>query len=227
MRRAALVIAVVTHGVQAAFAPQFGLSPALPLARHRGSPAPAIISRPAPVMMAASLTKALKFLRGDGITSERVPCGDDELDECYALCDEEGECEVAIKVDLLQTLKIGLYFALWFGLSTGYNLQNKVRLNLLPLPWSQSAFSLFVGSAFVMPLWLSGLRKAPKLNKDAIQTLLPIAFCHSIGHSTLLQQPKSMPPVSSRARARLSPRTPTPSLRAHHCARTLPTTREG
>ena len=79
-------------------------------------------------------------------------------------------------------LQIGIYFALWFALSTGYNLQNKIRLNLLPLPWTQSAFSLFVGSAFVMPLWLTGIRKPPKLSADAIKTLLPIAFCHSIGH---------------------------------------------
>ena len=53
---------------------------------------------------------------------------------------------------------------------------------MLPLPWTQSAFSLFVGTAFVMPLWLSDIRKPPKLSKDAIMTLLPIAFCHSIGH---------------------------------------------
>ena len=86
------------------------------------------------------------------------------------------------QVGIIRTLKIGIYFALWFALSTGYNLQNKVRLNLLPLPWCQSAFSLFVGTAFVMPLWLTGLRKAPILSKDAIMTLLPIAFCHSIGH---------------------------------------------
>ena len=101
--------------------------------------------------------------------------------QCYALCDEKG-CSVMGEVGFMRTLKIGIYFALWFALSTGYNLQNKVRLNLLPLPWTQSAFSLFVGTAFVMPLWLTGIRKAPILSKDAIMTLLPIAFCHSIGH---------------------------------------------
>jgi solute carrier family 35 protein E1 len=129
-----------------------------------------------PIKRAAALVTG-----GEGVSTERMPCGDDETDECYALCDTNG-CSIMGEVGFMRTLKIGIYFALWFGLSTGYNLQNKVRLNLLPLPWCQSAFSLFVGTAFVMPLWLTGIRKPPKLSKDAIMTLLPIAFCHSIGH---------------------------------------------
>lgn len=132
--------------------------------------------------LAEPLKRTANFLRGQGVSAEKVPCGDgEEPDECYALCDEEG-CSTIAEVGFLKTVKIGVYFALWFGLSTGYNLQNKVRLNLLPLPWTQSAFSLFVGSAFVMSLWLTGLRKPPKLSADAVRTLLPIAFCHSIGH---------------------------------------------
>ena len=126
--------------------------------------------------------RAIRYLSKDGsVENVVVPCGDDEVDECYALCDEDG-CSILTGTGLARTLKIGVYFALWFALSTGYNLQNKVRLNLLPLPWTQSAFSLFVGSAFVMPLWLTGIRKPPKLTADAIQTLLPISFCHAIGH---------------------------------------------
>merc|ERR1719240_98278 len=132
--------------------------------------------------IASSAGRVANYIRGkDDVLVERVPCGDDEVDECYALCDSDG-CEVVGEVGIFRTLKIGVYFALWFALSTGYNIQNKVRLNLLPLPWTQSAFSLFVGTAFVMPLWLTGIRKPPKLSGDAIRTLLPIAFCHSIGH---------------------------------------------
>jgi len=125
--------------------------------------------------------RAIKYLRGDGVENRLVPCGDDEVDECYALCDDEG-CSVMGTTGMFHTLKIGVYFALWFALSTGYNIQNKIRLNMLPLPWTQSAFSLFVGSAFVMPLWLTRLRKPPKLTGDAVRTLLPIAFFHAIGH---------------------------------------------
>merc|ERR1712083_910799 len=105
--------------------------------------------------------------------------GPDE--ECLALCDEEG-CEIVATTSLVRTLKVGVYLALWFALSTGYNIQNKVRLNMLPLPWCQSVASLATGSAFVMFLWLTGLRKKPKLDAASIKTFMPIAFCHSIGH---------------------------------------------
>jgi len=167
--------------VSSAFAPSasFAAAPAaarLPLIQQpRLAVAPAMQDLPSPV------SRAAKFLRGDGVSAERVPCGDGDDDECFALCDTDG-CSVGPTVGLMKTVKIGVYFALWFALSTGYNLQNKVRLNLLPLPWCQSAFSLFVGTAFVMPLWLTGIRKKPILPKEAIMTLLPIAFCHSIGH---------------------------------------------
>jgi solute carrier family 35 protein E1 len=154
-------------------------APLSPLRPHVAAPRVAIA--PSMVSIAEPIKRTANFLRGQGVSSEVVPCGDDETDECYALCDEKG-CSVMGEVGLLRMAKIGVYFALWFALSTGYNLQNKVRLNLLPLPWCQSAFSLFVGSAFVMPLWLTGLRKKPILTGEAIKTLLPIAFCHSIGH---------------------------------------------
>jgi solute carrier family 35 protein E1 len=168
-------MALALFSTAAAFAPALSFHAAPLVVRPRLAVAPSMIEILEPVKRTAN------YLRGQGVSAEKVPCGDGEDDECYALCDEQG-CSVVGEVGFLRTVKIGVYFALWFALSTGYNLQNKVRLNLLPLPWTQSAFSLFVGSAFVMPLWLSGIRKPPQLSSDAVKTLLPIAFCHSIGH---------------------------------------------
>ena len=117
--------------------------------------------------------------------TETVPCGGDgEPDEeCLALCDQAG-CEVLASTELIKALKIAMYILLWFALSTGYNIENKVRLNMLPLPFIQSAASLATGTFFVAFLWTTGLRKAPQLNKEAIWTYAPIAFCHSLGHIT-------------------------------------------
>lgn len=92
------------------------------------------------------------------------------------------------------TIKIGIYFTPWFALSTSYNLQNKVRLKLLPLPGSQSAFSLFVGTAFVTPLWLTGVRKPPKLSADAVKTLMPIAFCRALFHLARIRKRDALQP---------------------------------
>jgi len=148
---------------------------------HRPSaafPAAAMASSPPSL-----LTRALSLARGgDGAAvTETVSCGELDADECLALCDEDG-CSVVATTQLMRTLKLCVYFALWFGLSTGYNIANKVRLNSLPLPWLQSAGSLLTGSLFVIPLWLTGIRKPPKLSGSAMMTLAPIAFCHSLGH---------------------------------------------
>jgi len=127
--------------------------------------------------------KALGLVRGE-TESQRVSCsefGGDDNEECLALCDSEG-CAVVGRSATVRTIKIGIYFALWFALSTGYNIANKVRLNALAMPWSHSAASLAVGSSFVSFLWMTGLRKPPKLSAAAVMTLAPIAFCHSIGH---------------------------------------------
>jgi solute carrier family 35, member E1 len=37
--------------------------------------------------------------------------------------------------DLQKTLKVGVYFGLWYLFNIGYNIYNKTALNMLPLPW--------------------------------------------------------------------------------------------
>jgi solute carrier family 35 protein E1 len=101
--------------------------------------------------------------RDDGsVTSVTESCGDLGTEECTALCDDDG-CSVMPPNSLLKKAKLGVYFALWFALSTGYNIANKQRLNSIALPWTHSAVSLLVGTLFVTPLWLTGLRKPPRL----------------------------------------------------------------
>lgn len=135
-------------------------------------------------VLAPMLEKASKMVRGDpSIRYETITCSDElDAEECLALCDDDTGCSIVAPKPLLQTMKIGVYFTLWFALSTGYNIANKVRLNAIALPWCHSAASLFVGSAFVSFLWLTGLRKRPRLSKAAILTFLPISFMHALGH---------------------------------------------
>jgi len=40
--------------------------------------------------------------------------------------------------NIQHTLKVGGYFALWYGLNIGYNIYNKKALNALPLPWTMA-----------------------------------------------------------------------------------------
>eukprot|EP00614_Pseudopedinella_elastica_P015415 CAMPEP_0172582344 /NCGR_PEP_ID=MMETSP1068-20121228/1764_1 /TAXON_ID=35684 /ORGANISM="Pseudopedinella elastica, Strain CCMP716" /LENGTH=383 /DNA_ID=CAMNT_0013375667 /DNA_START=33 /DNA_END=1184 /DNA_ORIENTATION=+ len=79
---------------------------------------------------------------------------------------------------VMHTLKLGTYFGLWYALNIGYNIYNKKALNVLPLPWTMALFQLFAGIPYVMLLWLTGLRVAPKLNMENVKNLCPSAACH-------------------------------------------------
>ena len=67
-------------------------------------------------------------------------------------------------------------------MNIGYNIGNKSVLNALPLPWTAATVELFFGFPYVAFLWLSGLRKAPKLSFDNIKTLSSQAFFLAATH---------------------------------------------
>ena len=78
---------------------------------------------------------------------------------------------------LQRTLVTTSLFALWYIFNIINQIYNKRALNALPIPYSMATFQLFVGIPYVMLLWGSGLRKAPKLSA---QHLLPIAHSFAL-----------------------------------------------
>jgi len=84
--------------------------------------------------------------------------------------------------DLGETLRVGSYFALWYLFNIGYNIYNKQALNALAFPWTIATIQMATGLFYFIPLWLTGLRKAPKLSAADLKTLLPIALCHTGVH---------------------------------------------
>jgi solute carrier family 35 protein E1 len=83
---------------------------------------------------------------------------------------------------MMETLQIGTYFALWYLFNIAYNIYNKRSLNVLDFPWTIAAIQMAAGCLYFFPLWLLGLRKAPKLSGDDLKTLFPIALCHTGVH---------------------------------------------
>merc|ERR1719345_331711 len=79
---------------------------------------------------------------------------------------------------IMETLKTGSFFALWYLFNIGYNIYNKKALNALPIPYTMATLQLAVGIPYVMALWTTGLRKAPKLNADNVKTLIPVSLGH-------------------------------------------------
>jgi solute carrier family 35 protein E1 len=88
----------------------------------------------------------------------------------------------APSVGLMATLQVGMYFALWYLFNIAYNIYNKQALNVLDYPWTIATIQMATGILYFLPLWLLGLRKAPKLSLDEIKTLIPIALCHTGVH---------------------------------------------
>merc|ERR1712087_488351 len=60
----------------------------------------------------------------------------------------------------------------------GYNIYNKKALNALPMPYTMATLQLLVGIPYCFFLWMTGIRKAPKLSMDNIKTLIPISLGH-------------------------------------------------
>mmetsp|Transcript_9874 Transcript_9874/g.17756 ORF Transcript_9874/g.17756 Transcript_9874/m.17756 type:complete len:383 (+) Transcript_9874:96-1244(+) len=90
--------------------------------------------------------------------------------------------EEPAKSDMGETLQVASYFGLWYLFNIGYNIYNKQALNALAFPWTIATIQMATGIFYFVPLWLTGLRKAPKLSMDDLKTLLPIAFCHTGVH---------------------------------------------
>ena len=83
---------------------------------------------------------------------------------------------------IAESLQTGAYFALWYLFNIGYNIYNKQALNALDFPWTIALLQMAAGLAYFLPLWLLGIRKAPKLSKSDLKTLFPIALCHTGVH---------------------------------------------
>ena len=86
------------------------------------------------------------------------------------------------KAAIFETLQVGSYFALWYLFNIAYNIYNKQALNALAYPWTVATIQMAAGIAYFVPLWVLGIRKAPKLSLEDIKTLIPIALCHTGVH---------------------------------------------
>ncbi|PFH33291.1 apicoplast triosephosphate translocator APT1 [Besnoitia besnoiti] len=77
----------------------------------------------------------------------------------------------------------GLLF-LWYALNVMYNLDNKLALIMLPLPWMVSTFQLFFGWIFFCFAWATGLRPVPRFHSPGLffTRIAPQGVCHFFVH---------------------------------------------
>lgn len=83
-----------------------------------------------------------------------------------------------------ETLKTCVCFVLWYALNVFYNVDNKIALNMLPLPLTVSTLQLIVGWLWFCPIWLLRLRKVPVCYTwdNLLFKIAPQGVCHVMVH---------------------------------------------
>lgn len=81
------------------------------------------------------------------------------------------------------TLKlVGLVVA-WYAGNTLYNVYNKKASNMIHAHWFVACAQLVVGMAWSMVMWVTGMRKTPKLTASDIAACVPIGLCACLSHA--------------------------------------------
>ena len=164
------------------FAPAFapvrpGLSALQPRAALSSSPLLALPRKSVfPTMQAEASTSETPEVVEDGTCIE-----DEAVEECVLAKWDAGS--ISVPASWVETAKVGTLMTLWFFLNVMYNITNKKCQNAFPMPWTMTVVSLFVGVPWILMLWATGIRKAPKIPMEGWKTLLPIGAAHALGHA--------------------------------------------
>jgi len=96
-------------------------------------------------------------------------------------------------IDLIwnEQTKLSIYLAVWYVGNIAYNIYNKKACIALGknaagasnAHWALSAFQLFVGALFVIPMWITGIRNKPQLSLDNWKELAPVGLFASLAHA--------------------------------------------
>ncbi len=78
-------------------------------------------------------------------------------------------------------LLLAFYFLAWYVLNVGYNIYVKRTLNVLPLPFTFAVIQLGAGAVWLLPQFLSGIRKVPKPSPSNVKALTQVAAFHGAG----------------------------------------------
>jgi solute carrier family 35 protein E1 len=90
-----------------------------------------------------------------------------------------------------ENTKLFFYLSVWYLGNIYYNIYNKKACNALGKNlaggtngiWALSAFQLLVGVLFVLPLWLTGIRPAPKMTAENWKELSPVGLWAALAHA--------------------------------------------
>lgn len=82
------------------------------------------------------------------------------------------------KASIFSAIKIIIYFGLWYALNALYNVYTKKVLRIAEIPWMLALTQLIAGCCWFLPMWITGLRKAPKIATSDFKWLLNLGLWH-------------------------------------------------
>ncbi|XP_022978714.1 triose phosphate/phosphate translocator, chloroplastic-like [Cucurbita maxima] len=100
--------------------------------------------------------------------------------------DSAGEAKVAPVgfFEKYPALVTGFFFFMWYFLNVIFNILNKKIYNYFPYPYFVSVIHLLVGVVYCLISWAVGLPKRAPIDSTLLKLLIPVAFCHALGHVT-------------------------------------------
>lgn len=85
--------------------------------------------------------------------------------------------------DSKAALQLVATFSVWYGFNAAYNVYNAFVKKDFKYPWTTSTLQLMVGLLYAFPLWGFKMREIPRITKDDLMKLLPIAALNAFGHT--------------------------------------------
>eukprot|EP00897_Mesotaenium_endlicherianum_P005158 jgi/Mesen1/4670/ME000241S03710 len=90
--------------------------------------------------------------------------------------------EKAEASEMTKTIQLGSLFGLWYLFNIYFNIYNKQVLKVFPFPFTVTTIQFAIGGILVLTMWLTRLHKAPKVTKEQLIAIMPLALVHTLGN---------------------------------------------
>ena len=80
------------------------------------------------------------------------------------------------------TLLLGVLFSLWYAANIVFNIYNKQVLKVFAFPVSCTELQFFIGSVIAITMWTLKLHPKPKVDKQLLKSIAPLAVVHMLGN---------------------------------------------
>lgn len=101
---------------------------------------------------------------------------------CFSAAKDEPAPVAETKAGGNNVVLLGSLFGLWYFFNIFFNIYNKQVLKVFAFPITCTQVQFGMGVLMASTMWLTKLHKFPKLNKDLLLSVAPLALVHMLGN---------------------------------------------